>query len=80
MGVWKMQVLVSEISKILSGGVVIATLDLTVTSADGWVDGLMRLSIEVAGEAVGSLTARAGESGGFAGILLEVGRFVHNRE
>ena len=73
-----MEVLVSEISKILSGGVVIATFDFAVAATDGGMDGLVGLSIEVAGEAVGCLAARASEAGGFAGVLLEVGRFVHN--
>lgn len=80
MGVWKMQVLVSQISIILSGSIVVATLDLAVASADGGVNGLEGLTVEIAGEAVGCLATGTGESGGFAGILLEIGRFVHNRE
>ena len=78
MGVWKMQVLVSQISIILPGSIVVATLDLAVASADGGVDGLMRLPVEVAGETVRCLATGTGEAGGFAGILLEVRRFVHN--
>ena len=68
-----------DICEILPGGVVIATLDFAVAAADGGVDGLMGLSIEVAGEAVGSLAARAGEAGRFAGILLEIGGLVHHK-
>lgn len=55
----------------------VATLDLTVAAADCGVDGLVGFPIEVAGEAVGSLAARAGEAGRFAGILLEIGGLVH---
>ncbi len=58
----------------------VAAFDLAVAAADGGVDGLMGLPIEVAGEAEGSLATGTGEAGGFAGILLEIGRFVHNRE
>jgi hypothetical protein len=39
----------------------------------------MGLPIEVSGEAVGSLAARAGEAGRLAGILLEIGRLVHHK-
>jgi hypothetical protein len=56
----------------------VATLDLAVAATDGGMNGLEGLPIEVAGEAVGSLAARASEAGGFAGVLLKVGRFVHN--
>ena len=56
----------------------VTAFDLSVASADGGVDGLMRLSIEVAGETVRCLATGTGEAGGFAGVLLEVGRFVHN--
>ena len=56
----------------------VAAFDLAVAAADGGVDGLMGLPIEVAGEAEGSLATGTGEAGGFAGVLLEVGRFVHN--
>lgn len=76
--VWGMGFLAFKIRKILAGGVMVATFDLTVAAADGGVDGLMGLSIEVAGEAVGSLAARAGEAGGLAGILLEIGGLVHH--
>ena len=76
--VWGMNSLVFEICEVLPGGIVIATLDLTVAAADGGVDRLMGLPIEVAGEAVGSLASRAGETGGLAGILLKKGRLVHN--
>ena len=58
----------------------VSAFDFAVASADGGMDGLVGFPIEVAGEAVGSLAARAGEAGRFAGILLEIGRFVHNRE
>jgi hypothetical protein len=68
-----------KIRKIMAGGVVIATLDFAVAAADGGVDGEVGLPIEVAGEAVGSLAARAGEAGRFAGILLEIGGLVHHK-
>ena len=68
-----------EIREILAGGVMISTLDLAVAAADGGVDRLMGLPIEVAGEAVGSLAARAGEAGRLAGILLEIGGLVHHK-
>lgn len=68
-----------EIREILAGGVMISTLDLAVAAADGGVDRLMGLPIEVSGEAVGSLASRAGESGGLAGILLEIGGLVHHK-
>lgn len=68
-----------EIREILAGGVMVATLDLTVAAADGGVDGLVGFPIEVAGEAVGSLAARAGEAGRLAGILLEIGGLVHHK-
>ena len=77
--VWGMNSLVFEICEVLPGGIVIATLDLTVAAADGGVDGLVGFPIEVAGEAVGSLASRAGESGGLAGILLEIGGLVHHK-
>ena len=69
-GVWKMQVLVSQISIILPGSIVVATLDLAVASADGGVNGLEGLTVEIAGEAVGCLATGTGEAGGFAGVLL----------
>jgi hypothetical protein len=68
-----------DICEVLPGGVVIATLDFAVAAADGGVDGEVGLPIEVAGEAVGSLAARAGEAGRFAGILLEIGGLVHHK-
>lgn len=77
--VWGMNSLVFEICEVLPGGIVIATLDLTVAAADGGVDGEVGLPIEVAGEAVGSLAARAGEAGRLAGILLEIGGLVHHK-
>lgn len=77
--VWGMNSLVFDICEVLPGGVVIAALDLTVAAADGGVDRLMGLPIEVAGEAVGSLAARAGEAGRLAGILLEIGGLVHHK-
>ena len=75
---WGMGFLAFDICEVLPGGVVIATLDLTVAAADGGVDGLVGLPIEVSSEAVGSLAARAGEAGGLAGILLEIGGLVHH--
>jgi len=77
--VWGMGSLAFKIRKIMAGGVMVAALDLTVAAADGGVDRLMGLPIEVAGEAVGSLAARAGEAGGLAGILLEIGGLVHHK-
>ena len=77
--IWGMGSLAFKIRKIMAGGVVIATLDFAVAAADGGVDRLMGLPIEVAGEAVGSLAARAGEAGRFAGILLEIGGLVHHK-
>ena len=75
---WGMGFLAFDICEVLPGGIVIATLDLTVAAADGGVDRLMGLPIEVAGETVRCLATGTGEAGGFAGILLEVRRFVHN--
>ena len=75
---WDVGILVFEIREILAGGVMISTLDLTVAAANRGVDGEVGLPIEVAGEAVGSLAARAGEAGGLAGILLEIGGLVHH--
>ena len=64
----------------MPGCIMVTAFDFAVASADGGMDGLMRLTIKVAGETVGRLATGTGESGGFAGILLEIGRFVHNRE
>ena len=77
--VWGMNSLVFEICEVLPGGIVIAALDLTVAAANRGVDGEVGLPIEVAGEAVGSLAARAGEAGRLAGILLEIGGLVHHK-
>lgn len=76
---WDVGILVFDICEILPGGVMVAALDLAVAAADGGVDGLMGLPIEVAGEAVGSLASRAGEAGRLAGILLEIGGLVHHK-
>lgn len=76
---WVMGFLAFDICEVLPGGVVIATLDFAVVAADGGVDRLMGLPIEVAGEAVGSLASRAGEAGRLAGILLEIGGLVHHK-
>jgi len=56
----------------------VTAFDLSVASADCWVDGLMRLPVEVTGKAARCLATGTGETGGFADVLLEVGRFVHN--
>ena len=56
----------------------VATLDLAVAATDGGMNGLEGLPIEVAGETVRCLATGTGEAGGFAGVLLKVGRFVHN--
>ena len=58
----------------------IAALDFAVAATDGGMEGLVGLSIEIAGETVGRLATGTGEAGGFAGVLLEVGKFVHHRE
>lgn len=55
----------------------VAAFDLAVAAADGGVDGLMGLPIEIAGEAVRFLATGTGEAGGFAGVFLEIWRFVH---
>ena len=77
--VWVMGSLAFKIREILAGGVMVATLDFPIAAADGGVDGEVGLPIEVAGEAVGSLAARAGEAGRLAGILLEIGGLVHHK-
>ena len=77
---WGMVTQAFEVREILPWGVVVPTLDLTVAAADGGVDGEVGLPIEVSGEAVGSLAARAGEAGRLAGILLEIGGLVHHTE
>ena len=76
---WGMVTQAFEVREILPGGVMVAALDLAVAAADGGVDGLMGLPIEVSSEAVGSLAARAGEAGRLAGILLEIGGLVHHK-
>jgi hypothetical protein len=58
-----MRILAFQIFEILTGCVMIAAFDFAVASADGWVDGLMSLPVEVTGEAVRSLTSGTGESG-----------------
>ena len=58
----------------------VTAFDFAVAATNGGMDGLVGLSIEIAGEAVGRLATGTGEAGGFAGVLLEVGWFVHNRE
>ena len=55
----------------------VTAFDFAVASADGGMDGLMRLTIKIAGEAVGCLATGTGEAGGFAGVFLEIWRFVH---
>ena len=69
MVVGQRDVLVPEICEILSGCVVIAAFDFAVAAADGGVDGLMSLPVDVAGEAVGCLTGGTGEAGCLAGIF-----------
>ena len=56
-------ILAFQISEILTGCVMISAFDFAVASADGGVDGLMSLPVEVTGEAVRSLTSGTGESG-----------------
>lgn len=77
--VWVMGSLAFDICEVLPGGVVIPAFDFAVAAADGGVDRLMGLPIEVAGEAVGSLASRAGEAGRLAGILLEIGGLIHHK-
>ena len=67
-----------EIREILPWGVVVPALDLPVASADGGMDGLVGLTVEVAGEAEGRFVIGASEAGGLAGILLKIGGLVHN--
>jgi hypothetical protein len=58
---------------------VVTAFDFAVASADGGVDGLMSLTIEIASETVGRLATGTGEAGGFAGVLLEIGGLVHHK-
>ena len=76
--VWGMNSLVFEIMEILPGGVVVAAFDFPIATADGGMDGLVGLTVEVAGEAEGRFAIGASEAGGLAGILLKKGRLVHN--
>ena len=55
----------------------VPALDLTVAAANGGMDGLVGLPVEVAGEAEGRFATGAGEAGCLAGVLLEIRRFVH---
>jgi hypothetical protein len=71
------EVLVPEICVILTGCVVIAAFDFAVAAADGGVDGLMCLPVEIKGEAVGCFAGGTGESGCLAGVLLKIWGFVH---
>ena len=48
----------------------VTAFDFAVASADGGVNGLEGLTVEIAGEAVGCLATWTGEAGGFAGVLL----------
>lgn len=77
MVVGQREVLVPEICVILTRCVVIAAFDFAVAVADGGVDGLMSLPVEVTGEAVGCLTSGTGESGCLAGVLLKIRGLVH---
>ena len=80
MVVGQREVLVPEICVILTGCVVIAAFDFAVAAADGGVDGLMSLPVEVTGEAVGCLAGGTGEAGCLAGIFLKIGGLVHGFE
>lgn len=73
-----MVTLAFAIREILAWGVVVPALDLPVASADGGMDGLVCLTVEIAGEAEGRFAIGTGEAGGLAGILLKKGRLVHN--
>jgi len=59
LGVFVFRVLI----KILSGGVVVAALDLTVTFANGGVNGLAGIAVEVEREGVFRLASGAGVPG-----------------
>jgi len=60
---WGMGFLAFEIREILPWGVVVPALDLPVASADGGMDGLVGLTVEVAGEAEGRFAIGASEAG-----------------
>ena len=77
MVVRKMKVPVFEIREILAGCVVVAAFDFAVALADSGVDGLVCLTVEVAGEAVRCLTSGTGEACRPAGIFLKIGLFGH---
>ena len=62
--------------KILSGGVVVAALDLTVTFANGGVNGLAGIAVEVEREGVFRLAGGAGVPGRLTLVGLQVGSFV----
>ena len=68
--VWGMNSLVFDICEILPGGVVVAALDLTVTFANGGVNGLAGVAVEVEREGVFRLAGRAGVSGGLTLVGL----------
>ena len=62
--------------KILSGGIVVAALDLTVTFANGGVNGLAGIAVEVEREGVFRLAGGAGVPGRLTLVGLQVGSFV----
>lgn len=66
MGVFVFRVLI----EILSGGVVVAALDLTVAFAHGGVNGLAGVAVEVEREGVFRLAGRAGVPGGLTLVGL----------
>ena len=72
MGVFVFRVLI----KILSGGIVVAALDLTVTFANGGVNGLAGVAVEVEREGVFRLAGGAGVPGRLTLVGLQVGSFV----
>jgi hypothetical protein len=72
LGVFVFRVLI----KILSGGVVVAALDLTVTFANGGVNGLAGVAVEVEREGVFRLAGGAGVPGRLTLVGLQVGSFV----
>ena len=62
--------------EILSGGVVVAALDLTVAFAHGGVNGLAGVAVEVEREGVIRLASGAGVPGRLTLVGLQVGSFV----
>ena len=62
--------------EILSGGIVVATLDLAIAFANGGVNGLAGVAVEVEREGVFRLASGAGVPGRLTLVGLQVGSFV----